>query len=235
MSLDDLVLLPISSKYTYVEFFPPPWPIVNMHNVPCFRHRLNTDAISDMVVVKKIRQFCLITPQNHLPPGYTQQQLAEVLGVDQALVSRALNNASAPLSPLKNTKKRNKRQDAFEVQYQDLVFLVTGFWVWIYMVECIKLLHPQFFNQLLLRNHQSSNSRDSPMSRDLQLKCINDKGAHKKQKIGATTVVVCTTDKCEVTRVHPYVHVTYKSQLQLLFCFLCVECAATWQSISGFQ
>jgi hypothetical protein len=149
MSLDDLVLLPRRrelqatffenlrypnlSKYTYVECFPPPWPIVNMYNVPRFRHRLNTDAISDMVVVKKIRQFCLITPQNHLPPGYTQQQLAEVLGVDQALVSRALNNASAPLSPLKNTKKRNKRQDAFEVQYPDLVFLVTGFWVWIYL------------------------------------------------------------------------------------------------------
>ena len=32
--------------------------------------------------------------------------------------------------------------------------------------------------------HQCSNSRDSPMSRDVQLKCTEEKGAHKKQKIG---------------------------------------------------
>jgi hypothetical protein len=97
------------------------------------RHRLNSDAIQDKILVKKIRQFCLVNEQNNLPPGYTQEQLAEVLGVDQSLVSRAVSKAAAQLTPLTNKpSKRQKRSDAFEVQHAAVVVVIGEFWVRLY-------------------------------------------------------------------------------------------------------
>jgi predicted transcriptional regulator len=97
------------------------------------RHHLNSDAIQDKILVKKIRQFCLLNEQNNLPPGYTQEQLAEVLGVDQSLVSRAFSKAAAQLSPLTNKpSKRQKRSDAFEVQHAAVVVVIREFWVRLY-------------------------------------------------------------------------------------------------------
>jgi len=144
MSLEDLVLLPRRRELqaTFFEnlrycFFLYTMGRLGLHHRaesfwnPWNRRRLNSDAITDKVVVKKIRQFCLLNENNNLPPGYTQGQLAEVLGVDQSLVSRAFSSATDQLSPITNKNKRQKRSDAFELQHADVVVVMGDFWVWI--------------------------------------------------------------------------------------------------------
>ena len=95
-----------------------------------FRHHLKGDAFKGSPnVVKKVRQCCLVSPDNGIANGYTQAQLAEVLGVDQSLVCRTAKKTKQPLSPYAKNIKRQKRSDAVEVSNPELVLIIKQFWV----------------------------------------------------------------------------------------------------------
>ena len=101
----------------------------------CRRH-LNSDVFQgNPQLVKKIRQCCLINGENSVEAGFSQKQLAEVLGVDRSLVCRAAKKANTPLSPVSSQKKRAKRSNAIEISNPQLVDCIKQFWVLMYS-EC---------------------------------------------------------------------------------------------------
>jgi hypothetical protein len=75
-------------------------------------------------------KLCLHNKNQHLNPFYSQQQLADALGVSQELVSfRKRESSSNELSPIGSAPKRGKRSDAFEVKHTDLLAFISNFWV----------------------------------------------------------------------------------------------------------
>ena len=62
--------------------------------------------------------------------SFSQQTIADVLGVHQTLVSHHKRKiANFDLSTVASAPKRAKRSTAFEVQHADLVDFIEGFWV----------------------------------------------------------------------------------------------------------
>ena len=75
-------------------------------------------------------QLCLHNDHQHLDPSYSQQQLADALGISQALGSlRKSESKTVQLSPIGSAPKRAKRSDAFEVQHTDLLQVIFNAWV----------------------------------------------------------------------------------------------------------
>ena len=84
--------------------------------------------------------LCLKDENNNLQ-NYSQQNLAEVLGVHQTLVSHHKRKLTTfDITTVGNAPKRNKRSTAFEIQHAELVEFIEGFWV----AQQVVIFH--FFN-----------------------------------------------------------------------------------------
>jgi hypothetical protein len=108
-----------------------------LYLLPCineFRDNLRTQKAKDdktRGIQKQFVTLCLQNDNQHLAPGYTQSQLADVLGIHQTLVSLRQKRlrSKEPISPVGKPHKRAKRKDAFEIEHEDVVETIEDFWV----------------------------------------------------------------------------------------------------------